>query len=66
MMKTNPCKGCGTRHFNCHAECEVYTNWAQEKRKESIETNKAKAALDSMYDYGGKWRRCRYYRKGKK
>jgi hypothetical protein len=60
MMKTNPCKDCDARHFKCHAECEAYTNWAQEKRKESIETSKVKAALDRMYDYGGKWRRCVY------
>ena len=65
-MKTNPCKDCEKRTPTCHGDCAEYLDWKTEKRQETIQTSKAKAALDRMYDYGGKWRRCRYYRKGKK
>lgn len=53
----NPCKDCEFRHPTCHAECEVYKSWAAERRAETIHTNKQKASLDKMFDYGGKWRK---------
>lgn len=56
----SPCKQCEQRSPECHGKCDPYLNWAAWKRKESIQTNKAKAALGKMYDYGGKWRRCVY------
>ena len=27
-----PCKDCEFRHFGCHAECEPYKMWREEKR----------------------------------
>lgn len=59
-MKANPCKTCEERTPTCHGECVPYKEWAKEHRQEVIQTNRAKASLGKMYDYGGKWRRCVY------
>lgn len=35
-----PCYGCDERHYKCHAECEAYKKYAEEKRKENKERAK--------------------------
>jgi len=29
-----PCKGCGNRKLKCHADCEAYLRWKEEKTTE--------------------------------
>lgn len=55
MSQTCPCRDCDYRTATCHGECEVYKGWAADRRKETVHTNKTKASLDKMYDYGGAW-----------
>ena len=55
-MTSSPCKFCEYRHFGCHANCEVYTRWAIQVRKETRSTARDKAALSAMWNYG-KWRK---------
>jgi hypothetical protein len=28
-----PCRGCDDRHTGCHAECEKYLSWSNERRE---------------------------------
>lgn len=53
-MPNNPCKGCEQRSVTCHGGCEAYRSWAAQRRAETIETNKQKACLDKMWNYGRK------------
>ena len=56
---TNPgCKGCTdryvTEHSNCHATCEKYLKWQEERQKVLIEKHKEKeldGALIDMRNY---------------
>lgn len=49
----SPCKGCENRTPTCHGkECVAYTEWAANRRQETIKTNQSKAALSHMYNYG--------------
>ena len=56
---TNPgCKGCTeryvTEHSNCHATCEKYLKWQEERQRVLIEKHKEKeldGALIDMRNY---------------
>ena len=56
---TNPgCKGCTdryvTEHSNCHATCEKYLKWQEERQRILIEKHKEKeldGALIDMRNY---------------
>ena len=50
----SPCRDCEFRNTYCHANCEVYKAWAEEKRNERKYTAKENASLNTMWDYGGK------------
>lgn len=32
-MKISPCKDCGEREAGCHAHCQPYIQWAEEKKE---------------------------------
>ena len=53
-MISCPCKECEKRNTYCHAECEIYKDFATQKRNERIQTNKQNASLDKMWNYGRK------------
>lgn len=40
--RKTPCKGCENRHLYCHALCEKYKEWKQEKAKERSYTREKK------------------------
>lgn len=42
----SPCKGCETRHFNCHATCEGYNEFKQRKAEENERRRAAAAFVD--------------------
>lgn len=47
-----PCYGCDERHYKCHAECEAYKKYAEEKRKENKEKSKE---FSYMINNGRTW-----------
>ena len=59
----SPCKYCDSRHPGCHGDCEVYKGWAEERRAATLQTKQNNAALNAMFDYGGKWKKGRYRKK---
>jgi hypothetical protein len=52
-MKSPTCKDCEFRHAYCHANCEIYQEWAKEKSEETRYTREQKMALSDMWSYGG-------------
>lgn len=56
-MSNCPCCECECRSPECHGKCQGYLEWATEKRNERIHTNKEKAYLGKMFNYG--WRQQR-------
>ncbi len=56
-MSSCPCCECECRSPECHGKCQGYLEWATEKRNERIHTNKEKAYLGKMFNYG--WRQQR-------
>ena len=65
-MKVSPGKGCKDRNPPCCGKCERYKEWKSEQQKESQETTKQNISLLYMYDYGGKWQKFRYRKKGRR
>lgn len=47
-----PCFNCPNRHYKCHANCEPYKKFAEEKRRE----NKERAKEFSKMIYTGRTR----------
>ena len=47
-----PCYGCEERHYKCHATCEAYKKFAEEKRKENKERSKN---FSHMINNGRTW-----------
>ena len=42
-----PCKGCETRHFNCHADCPYYSEF----KRRNEEVNKQRAAAVDLAEF---------------
>ena len=45
---TAPCKDCNDRHTGCHAECEKYKRFAEEREYNRQERGKKNAALPEL------------------
>ncbi len=53
-MRTPPCRGCEVRQIGCHRDCEVYRDFANEKKAERKALKKEVDALDARWNYGRK------------
>ena len=45
------CKGCEERHLGCHAECENYKAWKEERDQQKDELYKQKSSEKVISNY---------------
>ena len=59
-MARTVCKDCEFRRVGCHAECDIYKKWHEEREREIFETSRTNCALNSMWSYGKNKRRRKF------
>lgn len=51
VMKEAPCKKCPHRTIGCHAECERYKAWVEEREAEKEELRRKKREYHAVATY---------------
>lgn len=50
-MNDTPCHGCTERRAGCHAECEKYKTWVEEREAEKEELRRKKREYHAVATY---------------